>query len=104
MMKNTLLASMLALMTLGSANAFAEDAANAAPEDGQKGKVKVETIRVEGSQGTIEEERVKAMRSEIRYVPNGSTDGYLLTGSEGTTLNAHKDDDVLIPSWNLFSW
>lgn len=108
MMKKTLLASMLAVVILGPVSVLAEDAAEdnteAALEADQQGKVKVETIRLEGSQGAIQEERVQAMRSEIRYMPNGNDGGYLLTGSEGTTLNAHKNDDVLIPSWNLFSW
>lgn len=69
--------------------------------------VKVENIKVQDNYGTLEEERVPAMRSEIRYVPNGSDNGYSLIGSDesqSTTQNAHQDDDMLIPSWNLFSW
>ncbi|MBU0654799.1 MAG: DUF2782 domain-containing protein [Gammaproteobacteria bacterium] len=106
MTKIALLAAVLALTSLGPVAAFAEDVAAEATttEANPEGRLKVETIRVEGSGGTIEEERVQAMRSEIRYIPTGSADGYNLTGSTGTTLNAHSDDDMLIPSWNMFSW
>lgn len=89
--------------TLLGINAQAEET-DAAPA---ANKVKVETIRVQDNFGTLEEERVAAMRSEIRYVPQGSDDGYNLIGSEesqSTTQNAHQNDDMLIPSWNLFSW
>lgn len=100
MKKSVLLASMLALATGCAATSPSTDET----EVRQQGKLKIETIQTKGSQGMIEEERVQAMRSEIRFVPNGSSDGYLLTGSEGTTLNAHKDGGTLTPSWNLFSW
>ena len=70
-------------------------------------KVKVESIRVEDSYGVIEEERVTAMRSEIRYVPAGSTEGYNLVDSatsQGKSQNAHQNQNMMIPSWNVFSW
>ncbi|EIJ35749.1 hypothetical protein [Thiothrix nivea] len=91
----------MGLTMLTASHAWAED--DASPS----GKLKVETIRIEGSQGVIEEERVPAMRSEIRYVPTGSAEGYNLvdsTASQGTSQNAHQDNDMMIPSWNLFSW
>lgn len=85
-------------------NSWADDSdPTAAPGS----KLKVESIRVEGSQGAIEEERVQAMRSEIRFVPTGSDDGYNLVGSsnsQGKSQNAHQNNDMLIPSWKLFSW
>lgn len=106
MTKTVLLAAVLALTSLGPIAVFAEDVATeaATTEASPEGRLKVETIRIVGSGGTIEEERVQAMRSEIRYIPTGSIDGYNLTGSTGTILNAHSDDDMLIPSWNMFSW
>jgi hypothetical protein len=72
------------------------------------GKLKVQNIRVEDRFGSIEEDRVQAMRSEVRYVPTGSADGYNLVGSEnsqGKTRNAHSEgDNLMIPSWKLFAW
>lgn len=70
-------------------------------------KLKVETIRVTDNFGTIEEERVPAMRSEIRYVPTDGEGGYNLVdsvSSQGKSQNAHQNRDMMIPSWNLFSW
>lgn len=99
-MKKIILLAM-GLLAMAAANSWAEDDANTGS------KLKVETIRVEGSQGTIEEERVQAMRSEIRYVPTGSGDGYNLVdsaSSQGKSQNAHQNNDMMIPSWNLFSW
>lgn len=71
------------------------------------GKLKTQAIRVPDRYGTIEEDRVQAMRSELRYVPTGSNDGYNLVtseGSQGKSQNAHKDGDLKIPSWNVLSW
>ena len=71
------------------------------------GKLKTQGIRVPDRYGTIEEDRVQAMRSELRYVPTGSNDGYNLVtseGSQGKSQNAHKDGDLKIPSWNVLSW
>lgn len=70
-------------------------------------KMKVETIRVTDDFGTIEEERVAAMRSEIRYVPADGEGGYNLVdsvSSQGKSQNAHQNRDMMIPSWNVFSW
>ena len=70
--------------------------------------MKVQTIRVEDRYGTIEEERVPAMRSEVRYVPAGSEEGYNLvssTNSQGKSQNAHtKQESLMIPSWKMFAW
>jgi hypothetical protein len=72
------------------------------------GKLKVQNIRVEDRFGSIEEDRIQAMRSEVRYVPTGSADGYNLIGSEnsqGKARNAHSEgDNLMIPSWKLFAW
>lgn len=66
-----------------------------------------ETIQVADRFGTMQEERVPAMRSELRYIPSGQENGYALIGSDESqseSQNAHQDDEMLIPSWNLFSW
>lgn len=71
------------------------------------GKLKIQNIRVEDRFGAIEEDRVQAMRSELRYVPTGSAEGYNLVssnGSQGKSQSAHQGADMKISSWNLFSW
>lgn len=71
------------------------------------GKLKIQNIRVPDRFGTIEEDRVQAMRSEVRYVPSGSAEGYNLvaaSGSQGKSQNAHQDGNMKISSWKLFSW
>ncbi len=71
------------------------------------GKLKMQNIRVEDRFGTIEEDRVQAMRSELRYVPTGSADGYNLiesNGSQGKSQSAHQGSDMKISSWKLFTW
>ena len=96
----------LGLLTLLASTVHADDA-TATPATEPASKVKVETIRVEDNYGAIEEERVQAMRSEIRYVPAGSTDGYNLVdsaNSQGKSQNAHQNQNMMIPSWKLFSW
>ncbi len=70
------------------------------------GKLKIQNIRMADRYGTIEEDRVQAMRSEIRYVPTGG-EGYNLvdsSGSQGNSTNAHNDGDMKISSWKLFTW
>ena len=104
MTKQLLLA--LGLITLCAPPIHAVEASTES-DAGVPSKVKVETIRMEDSFGTIEEERVQAMRSEIRYVPTGSTDGYNLVDSvtsQGKSQNAHQNQNMMIPSWKLFSW
>jgi hypothetical protein len=80
----------------------------ASTEDSETvGKLKIQSIRIADRYGAIEEDRVQAMRSEVRYVPTGSTEGYNLidsSGSQGKSQNAHQDGDMKISSWNLFSW
>lgn len=101
--KTVLLA--LGLTALLAPPVHAEDATQADAAAGTK--LKTETIRVEDSQGVLEEERVQAMRSEIRYVPSGSAEGYNLVdsaSSQGKSQNAHQNNNLMIPSWNLFSW
>ena len=70
-------------------------------------KLKVQEIREQDRFGSIEEDRVQAMRSELRYVPTGSATGYNLITSEnsqGKSQNAHQQGGLNIPSWKLFSW
>lgn len=126
----TIMAATLGLAMLGANLAQAEDVPEpvyampaeaempvpevAAPTDNNAvvdsetvGKLKIQNIRVPDRFGTIEEDRVQAMRSEIRYVPSGSTEGYNLvssSGSQGKSQNAHENNDMKIPSWKLFSW
>ncbi|WP_020396902.1 DUF2782 domain-containing protein [Thiolinea disciformis] len=76
-------------------------------EEETNGRVKVQTIQTQDRLGTLEERRVQAMYSEIRFTPAGSTGGYQLidTDSTGSINNAHHDSDQLkIPSWKMFSW
>lgn len=94
-----------------TAETAATDAAPATSETSNSdnvGRMKVQTIRVEDRYGTIEEERVPAMRSEVRYVPAGSEEGYNLvssTNSQGKSQNAHtKQESLMIPSWKMFAW
>lgn len=71
------------------------------------GKLKIQEIREQDRFGTIEEDRVQAMRTELRYVPKGSSAGYTLITSEnsqGKTQNAHQTSDLNIPSWKVFAW
>lgn len=87
------------------------EAANVASSDSVDsetvGKLKMQNIRVEDRFGTIEEDRVQAMRSELRYVPTGSAEGYNLiesNGSQGKSQSAHQGSDMKISSWKLFTW
>lgn len=83
---------------------------NTTVSEDTQGRIKTQTITVKDRFGRIEEQRVQSMYSEIRYVPNGNeSGGYNLieaTGSNGTINSEHStnDDDLKIPSWNLFSW
>ena len=104
--------ALLLAMSFGTAQAQDETAntdSDATVSEDTQGKIKTQTITVKDRFGTIEEQRVQSMYSEIRYVPNGSDNGYNLieaTGSNGTVNSEHStnDDDLKIPSWNLFSW
>lgn len=78
-----------------------------APEQAEiSPRVKVENIQSKGKYGTIKEERVKAMNSEVRYVPNGQ-EGYRMVDPtlEDAKESAHRDPGKLvIPSWTVGSW
>ncbi|HPE59079.1 MAG TPA: hypothetical protein PLB10_01975 [Thiolinea sp.] len=71
-------------------------------------KLVIQTITTEDNFGTLEEQRVQAMRTEIRYTPSGPWSAYNLVGAEesaGSVKAAHSDaDELMIPSWNLMSW
>lgn len=104
--------ALLLSMSFGTAQAQDETdktESDATVSEDTQGKIKTQTITVKDRFGTIEEQRVQSMYSEIRYVPNGSDNGYNLieaTGSNGTINSEHStnDDDLKIPSWHLFSW
>lgn len=75
-------------------------------------RLEPEVIRFSDDFSSIEEHRVRAIESEIRVVPR-SGNGYFLvspsnSGSEiagGSTQSAHHShDELLIPSWQLFTW
>lgn len=66
------------------------------PEATQKNaRLKAEIIKQEGKYGTLQEERVRAMSSETRYIPNGSKEGYLLVDPSlaDPKENSHGDPD-----------
>ena len=71
-------------------------------------KVKSEIITIEGKLGTIKEERVKGVQSEITYTSNGTGISYSIinpTENGGSQLNEHgTSGDLSIPSWTLFNW
>jgi hypothetical protein len=116
MKKQAFRAFALGLTILAAVAAWAEEpvaaadatATEQAADTETTGKLKVQNIRVEDRFGSIEEDRVQAMRSEVRYVPTGSAEGYNLVGSEnsqGKARNAHSEgDNLMIPSWKLFAW
>lgn len=70
---------------------------------------KTETITVDDKLGTIKEERVQGIQSDLSYVPNGTTGvAYSIidiTDSGDDQISEHAEADTLsIPSWTLFSW
>ena len=76
-------------------------------ENNTKNKLKTEKIRSEGKYGTVEEERVKAMSSEARYIPKGSRNGYLLVDPSlaDPKENAYRNPEKLvIPSFTIKTW
>lgn len=69
-------------------------------------RVKTQTIESTDKYGSIKEERVTAVGSELHYVPNGQT-GYRLVDPalEDAKENAHRNpSDLAIPSWTLGTW
>lgn len=106
-MKNNCLTYLLALsLLISSSSLYAETDTTVAEE--VNGKVKLQTIRTQDRFGTIEEERVQAIASTVQYLPSSGGNGYHLIGSEaGSTSvkSAHSDsDELMIPSWQVFSW
>ncbi|WP_020558035.1 hypothetical protein [Thiofilum flexile] len=53
--------------------------------------------------GTIEESITPAIHSEARYVTRGGS-GYVLVGSNQHRSNEHQNEQLMIPSWKVFSW
>jgi len=81
---------------------------NTATDSPQKNtRMKAETIKQEGKFGTIQEERVKAMSSETRYIPSGSKNGYALIDPSlaDAKENAHRDpEQPMIGSFTIGRW
>lgn len=76
-------------------------------KNARKNRLKAELIKDEGKHGTIEEERVKAMSSEARYVPAGRKNGYKLIDPSlaDPKENAHRDPEkMVIPSITIGRW
>ena len=82
------LGSAIALLSACSSNGSTEAAQN-------NTRLKAEIIKQEDKYGTIQEERVRAMSSEARYIPRGSKEGYLLVDPSlaDSKENAHRDPE-----------
>lgn len=69
---------------------------------------KTETITVDDKLGTIKEERIQSIQSDLRYVPNGNGVAYQIIDITESGDNQHSEhaetDNLSIPSWTLFSW
>lgn len=69
---------------------------------------KTETITVDDKLGTIKEERVQSIQSDLSYLPNGSGVGYQIIDVTDSGDDQHSEhdqaDNLSIPSWTLFSW
>lgn len=90
-----------ALLSGCSSNTATEQAAQ------QKSRLAVETITQKGKYGTIQEERVRALNSETRFIPNGSKEGYALIDPSlpDPKENAHRDpEEMMIPSVTIGRW
>ncbi len=105
-MKNKTASLLLLAIGLFATLAQAEEGVTVTEE--VNGKVKIQTISTQDRYGTIEEQRVQAMHSEIHFAPSSGGAGYDLVGageSSGVSKSAHSDsDELMIPSWKLFSW
>ncbi len=91
----------IALLAGCSSNTTTEEAVQ------QNNRMKPEIIKNEGKYGTIREERVRAMSSEARYIPNGSKEGYALIDPTlaDSKENAHRDvDQPVIASFTIGRW
>ena len=70
-------------------------------------RLKAEIIKQEGKYGTIQEERVKAMSSEARFIPRGRKEGYTLIDPSlaDAKENAHRDPEKpVIGSFVIGKW
>lgn len=69
---------------------------------------KTETITLDDKLGTIKEERVQSIQSDLSYVPNGNGIAYNIIDVTESGDNQHSEhaetDNLSIPSWTLFSW
>ena len=106
-MKNNRLKYLLALsLLITGSNLYAETDTTVAEE--VTGKVKLQTIRTQDRFGTIEEERIPAIASTLQFLPASGGNGYHLIGTDaGSTSvkSAQSDsDELMIPSWQVFSW
>ncbi|MGV6808580.1 MAG: hypothetical protein ACWA5U_01775 [bacterium] len=69
-------------------------------------KIKAETIEQQGKYGSIKEERIKAVNSDVRFVPHGQQ-GYRLVDPSlaDAKESAYRDPaKPVIPSWTVGSW
>ncbi|MES2819243.1 MAG: DUF2782 domain-containing protein [Pseudomonadota bacterium] len=83
------------LLSLGSIAAVAQDSAPGEPDV---------TIRQDGDR-TIQEYRVNGFLYAIKIIPKGGKP-YFLVRADGSDGNFVRSDnpDMLIPSWEIFSW
>lgn len=97
---------LIGLMAGAALPALADTATTPDPQ-ATPSKSKLEIIRLEDKHGTVEEARVPAVGSEIRYLPNDGGKGYHLVdanGAQGKGQDAHRNDGLLIPSWQVLNW
>jgi len=96
----------LSLMLVGVLAGCSSNAGS--PEQAkQKQRLKTEVIKQEGKFGTIQEERVRAMSSETRYIPSGSQSGYTLVDPTlaDSKESAHRDPEKpMIGSFTIGRW
>lgn len=95
--------SVLFLFTITSLTACMQ---NPTTDGAVPAKNKPETIEQQGKYGSIKEERVKAVNSEVRYVPHGQQ-GYRLVDPSlaDAKESAYRDPaKPVIPSWTVGSW
>lgn len=95
--------SMLFLFTITSLTACMQNPSTDRPVPAKK---KPETIEQQGKYGSIKEERIKAVNSEVRYVPHGQS-GYRLVDPAlaDAKESAYRDPaKPVIPSWTVGSW
>ena len=95
------------MMSIVTFTACSGNTAKDGEKNARSGRLKAEMIKDEDKHGSIEEERVKAMSSEARYVPAGRKNGYKLIDPSlaDPKENAHRDpEQMVIPSITIGRW